>query len=169
MICPQCEVEYRTGFTQCADCDLPLVDRARARCAAFAVEPVSPENYPPGSAADQHGAHPAVEAASSDELGDLLEVLEDGEIPYAVLAGTALRRELTGKQFHRHDAPDPWHARILVPGARWEGRSVASATGGPMTWKRECGRRARVLYRLGTWYSPFHPPNPALRRPLGQE
>ena len=25
MICPQCKVEYRPGFTRCADCDVPLV------------------------------------------------------------------------------------------------------------------------------------------------
>lgn len=27
MICPQCKVEYREGFTRCSDCDVALVDR----------------------------------------------------------------------------------------------------------------------------------------------
>jgi hypothetical protein len=26
MFCPECKAEYRDGFTQCADCDLGLVD-----------------------------------------------------------------------------------------------------------------------------------------------
>ena len=26
MYCPQCKGEYREGFTQCADCQIPLVD-----------------------------------------------------------------------------------------------------------------------------------------------
>jgi hypothetical protein len=26
MYCPECEVEYRPGFTECADCHVPLVD-----------------------------------------------------------------------------------------------------------------------------------------------
>src|SRR5258708_1633038 len=26
MICPQCNAEYRRGFTMCADCDVPLVE-----------------------------------------------------------------------------------------------------------------------------------------------
>ena len=28
MICPQCETEYREGFTRCADCDVDLIDVA---------------------------------------------------------------------------------------------------------------------------------------------
>jgi hypothetical protein len=26
MFCPKCKTEYREGFTQCADCNVPLVD-----------------------------------------------------------------------------------------------------------------------------------------------
>ncbi len=26
MFCPKCRTEYRKGFTQCADCEIPLVD-----------------------------------------------------------------------------------------------------------------------------------------------
>ncbi len=119
MICPQCEVEYRTGFTQCADCDIPLVDRLEpARSLRGGVG--EPGGLPAGLGGPDSTALILLwETASSDELGDLLEVLEDGEIPYAVLAGTALRG-LDGQPVHRHDAPDPWHARILVPGSRWE-------------------------------------------------
>jgi hypothetical protein len=27
MFCPQCKTEYRVGYTECADCHVPLVDR----------------------------------------------------------------------------------------------------------------------------------------------
>ncbi|MGB3340760.1 MAG: DUF2007 domain-containing protein [bacterium] len=27
MFCPKCKAEYRSGFTVCADCDVPLVDK----------------------------------------------------------------------------------------------------------------------------------------------
>jgi hypothetical protein len=27
MFCPQCDSEYKPGFTRCSDCDIPLVDR----------------------------------------------------------------------------------------------------------------------------------------------
>ncbi|HTS32228.1 MAG TPA: DUF2007 domain-containing protein [Bryobacteraceae bacterium] len=27
MYCPECEVEYRPGFTECADCHVPLVEQ----------------------------------------------------------------------------------------------------------------------------------------------
>jgi hypothetical protein len=27
MICPECRAEYRSGFTRCADCDIPLVEK----------------------------------------------------------------------------------------------------------------------------------------------
>jgi len=29
MFCPQCDVEYRPGFTECADCNVPLVEEAK--------------------------------------------------------------------------------------------------------------------------------------------
>ncbi len=42
MFCPQCQGEYRAGFTECADCGVPLVD-------ALPVEPeVMPEVMPEG-------------------------------------------------------------------------------------------------------------------------
>lgn len=31
MFCPECRAEFRPGFTRCADCDVPLVDRLPAR------------------------------------------------------------------------------------------------------------------------------------------
>jgi hypothetical protein len=27
MYCPECEVEYRAGFTECSDCHIPLVEK----------------------------------------------------------------------------------------------------------------------------------------------
>jgi len=27
MLCPQCGAEYREGFTTCADCNVPLIER----------------------------------------------------------------------------------------------------------------------------------------------
>jgi hypothetical protein len=49
----------------------------------------------------------------------LLDNLEQAEIPYVVLAGTALRG-IDGLPVHRADPPDPWRARVLVSGSRWD-------------------------------------------------
>jgi hypothetical protein len=35
MFCPRCNAEYRSGFTRCSECDIPLVYR-------FPVQPVQP-------------------------------------------------------------------------------------------------------------------------------
>jgi len=38
MICPQCRVEYREEITQCADCQIPLVDSSALENDADAAE-----------------------------------------------------------------------------------------------------------------------------------
>ncbi len=38
MICPQCKVEYREEITQCADCQIPLVDASALENDADATE-----------------------------------------------------------------------------------------------------------------------------------
>jgi len=38
MICPQCKVEYRDEITQCADCQIPLVDPSALENDADAAE-----------------------------------------------------------------------------------------------------------------------------------
>ena len=45
MFCPQCRVEYRPGFTRCADCDVGLVDELPlARTASFEGNPGGDED-----------------------------------------------------------------------------------------------------------------------------
>lgn len=49
MICPQCNVEYRAGFTRCADCDVELVNDAphfALAAQAAAADPGDPNEDP---------------------------------------------------------------------------------------------------------------------------
>ena len=93
MICPECETEYREGFTRCSDCDVALV----AALAMPALVPLTVESSP-------------------DFVGALIEALEAAHVPYVIEAGTALR-VLDGEEDDL-DRPDPWGARIWVTAAK---------------------------------------------------
>ena len=110
MICPQCHVEYRRGFTRCADCEVDLVDDLSAvPSGPLAGEPEEGDN----------GRRMILETPNAEELAELLERLESADIPYAVEAGTAL--ELLADR----DAAFPvrpleaaaWRAKIWVQAA----------------------------------------------------
>src|SRR5687767_15547414 len=68
MFCPECEAEYREGFTTCSDCAVALVPEL-------------------GVAA----LMPLAIAESPDALATLVDALEAANVPYVVEAGTALR------------------------------------------------------------------------------
>lgn len=68
MFCPVCKTEYRTGFTRCSDCDVPLVDSLETVRPAASEAPPRPELL-------WTGADPTV--------SDLIKAaLDDAEIPY---------------------------------------------------------------------------------------
>lgn len=90
MFCPQCETEYREGFTRCADCDVALVPELGG---AASLVPLTMERSP-------------------DLVAALAEGLENARVPYVIEAGTALR--VLDGDVEELDAPDPWAARIWV-------------------------------------------------------
>lgn len=122
MICPNCHVEYREGFTTCADCEIPLVESLEAAGALDGSEGGG-EEAPyfaggRGAGARAGGAFdlvPLAELGSPEMLGTLLEQLEEGQIPYVVQAGTAVA--LThGRDLESPGLPDAWQARVMVLG-----------------------------------------------------
>jgi hypothetical protein len=96
VICPNCKAEYREGFTRCADCDLPLVETLGEH-----HEPIGDE------------LEPLHDTGSPDELGELVERLEDARVPYLLHAGTALAL-FDGEELREASQPDPWQARVFV-------------------------------------------------------
>lgn len=89
MICPECETEYREGFTRCSDCDVDLV----AELEATALAPLTMETSP-------------------DLVAALIETLEAESIPYVIQAGTAL--SVFDGEEESLEVPDGWGARIWV-------------------------------------------------------
>ena len=81
MICPQCHVEYRRGFTRCADCEIDLVEDLSALPSGADTDEAD---------ADDNGRRMILETPNAEELAEVLERLESAFIPYAVEAGTAL-------------------------------------------------------------------------------
>jgi hypothetical protein len=96
MYCPECQSEYRPGFTHCSDCDVDLVEDLSA------AEPEHPGNL-----------IPLAEEKSSELVAELLDRLEKAEVPYVIEAGTALA--MLGREEITLDAPQPWEARVWIP------------------------------------------------------
>jgi hypothetical protein len=68
MFCPQCKGEYREGFTECADCQIPLVSE-----------------LPPSESNDEQKAVDLVEVLSTADPGLISlvkSVLEAEGVPY---------------------------------------------------------------------------------------
>jgi hypothetical protein len=95
MFCPECEAEYRDGFTTCADCDVALVSALGETSLVSLGVAVSPEFV-------------ALFAAALEKAG----------IPYAIEAGTALR--VLDGDVETIEVPEPWLARVWVMGSRLE-------------------------------------------------
>jgi len=89
MICPECETEYRDGFTQCADCGVALVETLASPNVA-----------------------PLLLETSATVVEIIVSELEAAEIPYAIEAGTAL--SLLDDPDKKVERPGEWLARIWV-------------------------------------------------------
>src|ERR1700733_9706488 len=81
MHCPQCLTEYRDGFTECADCHVPLAP-----------------GLPPSASADGHSVDLVTVLESSDPFAVNLAkaTLEDAGIEYAMEGDDSTERGLTG-------------------------------------------------------------------------
>ncbi|MFQ5890807.1 MAG: DUF2007 domain-containing protein [Gemmatimonadota bacterium] len=117
MFCPSCGTEYRPGFDRCADCDVPLTEKA----------PPEPS----------HEGTDLVELTSTTDVGFLplvKSVLDAAGIPYVVQGEEALGLLPVGAYSGR-EGPRPLRASILVPGDRLEeARSLLdSADDSPQT------------------------------------
>ena len=91
MYCPQCSTEYRKGFTRCADCDIPLVDRL-------------PELAPPASSkeADRKPEDGDLDAQIYTGLCDPVAIglaqslLEEARIPFFAMGQNVVNRQESG-------------------------------------------------------------------------
>jgi hypothetical protein len=95
MFCPECEAEYREGFTECSDCGVRLV---------ATLDPRQREEI-------AEGLTPVMETSSSAELAEVVDRLEKAGVPYVIEAGTALAL-LDGRE--EEELPHPWQARLSV-------------------------------------------------------
>ena len=96
MICPSCGDEFREGIATCPDCGVALVDEI-------------PPEEPPRLASLERTDDP-------DRLAVLLEKLETALVPYVVEAGTALSL-IDDEEAPELPGPEPWQARVWVPGS----------------------------------------------------
>ena len=103
MFCPECESEYREGFTQCSDCSVALVetlDPARLR-------------------SDDEALAPLHVTSESGILAHLADDLEKAGVPYVVVAGTGLPL-LDYADVAGDFEPQPWEGRIMIHGPQME-------------------------------------------------
>jgi hypothetical protein len=76
MYCPQCQAEFRGGFTECSDCHVPLLD---------GTPPVEPsENFDPAI-----DLVVILETNDGIQLALVKGLLEEADIPYFVLGQIA--------------------------------------------------------------------------------
>lgn len=102
MYCPECGAEYREGFTECADCQVPLVWEKPPE-----LEP-DPQFNPMSPAGGQPDLELVTVLETSDPLliGAAKSLLEGAGIPFYV-AGDEISARYTG-----HHAFEP--CRVLV-------------------------------------------------------
>ncbi len=115
LYCPQCGVEYREGFSECADCLVPL---------AAGDRPPAPDGEAAG----------AVELVTVLETGDWVEislvggVLQDAGIPCAITSGKDISNQ--GVYFVKVAKDDEADARaVLTPPDEAELADEAEASG----------------------------------------
>jgi hypothetical protein len=81
MFCPQCQAEYRPGFTRCADCDVKLVSE-------LPKEALLCNQPPPADRAEGSDEDPFVSFWRGDDPrihAELCELLAENRIPYRSL------------------------------------------------------------------------------------
>src|SRR5271169_5502639 len=76
MYCPQCQVEYRDGFTECSDCHIPLLAG-------------TPPPEPPSLSDPALGLVVVLETNDRMQLSLAKGLLEDAGIPFFVLGQIA--------------------------------------------------------------------------------
>ncbi|HYH07023.1 MAG TPA: hypothetical protein VEK11_08180 [Thermoanaerobaculia bacterium] len=96
MICPECETEYREGFSKCADCDVALVRELHGETG---------EDIPAS-------LEPLAHESSAELVAELLDHLERAGVPYVIQAGTALAVFEGATPTTGH--PLEWEARVWV-------------------------------------------------------
>ena len=95
MYCPKCGVEYRDGFTECADCRVPLLEGAPP------LEP--PSRFDPA-------LDPVLALSTNDPVQFAMAkgLLDDAGIPFVVLGQIATLVTDVDPYLHKH-------VEILVP------------------------------------------------------
>ena len=80
MICPQCQAEYREGFTVCADCDVPLVPQYETGAPLAAPAPPAAPGDPNEDpfCAFWKGDDPRLHA-------ELISILDSADIPHKTI------------------------------------------------------------------------------------
>lgn len=106
MFCPQCGAEYREGFTECADCRVPLVWE-KPRGFERELEPDSgPEPWPPAQGQPDLEFVTVLESSDPLLIGAAKSLLEGAGIPFYVV-GDEVSARYTG-----HHTFEP--RRVLV-------------------------------------------------------
>jgi hypothetical protein len=72
MFCPECRVEYREGFTECADCKVPL------------VEELQPLASPPEHEPEQSNLVTILSTVNAATMALAKSILEDAKIRFNV-------------------------------------------------------------------------------------
>src|SRR5438477_10167670 len=95
MICPKCKAEYRSGFIICADCEVPLVERAEL--VAARTTPGASADEPHSGAAEPEAAKPEPGDPNEDPFcsfwkgtdlrvcTEICTVLDEAEIPHKTI------------------------------------------------------------------------------------
>lgn len=121
MICPECEAEYRPGFTRCADCDVDLV----AELPRTAMVRRRDTETSGASEGDENGDDPFCQFWKGDDarvLGELCDVLTEAQIPFR-------KFEWQDHLFNRNLFPE---FRLAIPFSLFERaeQAVCEAYGG---------------------------------------
>lgn len=72
MFCPECRVEYREGFTECADCKVPL------------VEELPPLASPPEHESEQSNLVTVLSTVNAAAMALAKSILQDAKIRFNV-------------------------------------------------------------------------------------
>lgn len=121
MICPQCQAEYRDGFSRCADCDIDLVPARENPAALTALSVGDPEEDP----------FCEFWKGTDDRLhAELLDILTEAGVPCKTRRRTDCLFNFTTSAVFR----------IGVPFSLFDKAEAAVAAAFPPTHRRAAGR-----------------------------